>query len=260
MKKTISHYLLIVFSLFLLTSCEKNVDWKKESNLFKIKRPENILLYEGEPFTGVIENYKNKLNMKQGGPSGKFTKTSKVSSWKEGLPHGYWESIIHKNGFVEKMTYEKGVVVGTYELFNKDGEILEKVEWNNGKFSGERIELDNVHMGGTKIPNFQIIKTKTLYVNSERHGIMESYYPNGSIGMRVKFKDGRPISDVIVFYLDGKNMFTKKYNNGLLDKIIYFKKDGTPLIQDNIYNTYDDLGLSVIEGHMFQKYRNFLEN
>lgn len=230
MKNTIKQYLIIVIGLILLTSCEKKVDWDKESNMFKISNRK--LYYNGELYSGIITNFED---------GGRFPVKYTTSSWKEGIPNGYWESV-HKNGKIrEIMNYKNGLRDGTYEYFNRDGVSLEKLEYEDGEFSGEKTEL--FKNGGKRIKR---------YLKSKLHGKIESYYSNGSVGERVTFDNGNISSDYEVFYIDGNVMCRMERINR---KKTYFKKDGTPV--EDLFELSSEIRNSPEEYFLREESRKF---
>ena len=239
MKNTITHYLMIVIGIILLTSCEKmvdekKVDWDKESNLFSVS-PEGKLFYNSELYSGIITNFtypkkgEFKLNIGVVKLDMKYS-----SSWKEGVPHGQWEGIYEKrNDIREIRNYKNGTLDGPYE-YSYEGEILEKYEYEEGEFSGERIEfLKNKLIGGKRI---------TRFLKGEKHGILESFYPNGNIGERVTFNNGYMSSDYEVFYFDGNVMCRVKNKNGKKGDQMYFRRNGTQVPNEEYLDDFSSPG------------------
>jgi len=235
MKNTIKHYLVIVIGLILLTSCEKlldekKVDWEKEKNLFSVS-PEGKLFYSSELYSGIITNFKYDIKSEFELKLGRINSSMKYSnsSWKEGVPHGQWEGI-QSNKIRETRNYKNGTLHGPYEYFY-EGVELRKYEYEEGEFSGERIEF--LEEGSKRI---------TRYLKGERHGILESFYPNGNIGERVTFNNGYMSSDYEVFYFDGNVMCRVKNNNGRPGEKMYFRKDGTQVPNEEYLDDFSSPG------------------
>ncbi len=244
MKTMIKHYLIICIGLILLTSCEKmlgekKVDWDKESNLFSVS-PEGKLFYNSELYSGIILNFQYSRNFYKEyselkiGPYNPDMKYS-TSSWKEGVPHGFWEGVhTEQNRIRNTRNYKNGLLHGPYEYYY-EGVRQEKYEYEEGDLrSGEMTEfLDSKLEGGKRI---------TRYLNNERHGVLESFYPNGNIGERVTFNNGYMSSDYEVFYFDGNVMCRVKNKNGKPGEVMYFRNDGTQIPNEEYMTGFSSPG------------------
>lgn len=161
MKNTIKQYLIIVIGLILLTSCEKKVDWDKESNMFKISNGK--LYYKGELYSGIINHFNN-------GRKRTLYKYYSTTSWKDGLRDGYWEQIR------EDIIKEKG----NYKMGSEDG--LWETNYYNGK-----LHLKGIYINGKRediwewyYENGQL-KKKGNFKNGIEEGIWEFYDENGKL-------------------------------------------------------------------------------
>ena len=214
MKNTIKHYLMIVIGIILLTCCEniigeKEIDWNKESNLFSIS-PEGKLFYKSELYSGIVKNIKEEKGKFEFEGIFRISEYS-FSSWKEGIPHGYWEGGKDKR---EIKNYKDGILDGNYEYQSQYS--FEKFIYENGKKSGEMV-----------FNRFDDGKVKRKYENGNLNGIQEDYYPSGELGCRVNYSNGIIVGDLEVFYKNGNIMIRKSFKDGDLTGEIFYKKNGS---------------------------------
>ena len=133
----------MIMVIFFLTSCENNVDFKKNQDYFE--KENDLLLYKGNPYTGqIFEKYtysgplKYEYSFKNGKQDGDQFAYEEDGSlrWKgnckDGKKHG--EQVLYYNGYIYEINnFKDGVLEGDQTKFYDNGEIREKINIKNGK-------------------------------------------------------------------------------------------------------------------------------
>lgn len=161
-----------------------------------------------------------------------------------GIKEGVWEYFDPETEIlIEKATYKSGMRHGKAYTF------LAMDKW---QYEEENYEEENKV---NRIWHEQIYKNDDLYQdiyfhedggytvqhlkNWEKHGIEESYYPNGNIYYKRKFVNGNIQGFDKYFFEDGsKKIVCFKKNNQLHGDYLSYQKDGNFLKRSNYENHY----------------------
>ena len=156
-----------------------------------------------------------------------------------GIKEGIWEYYDPESEIlIEKVTYKLGMRHGKayiflamdkwqYEEENKVNRVWhECIYKNDDKYQDIYFHKD----GGYQVEHLK---------NLERHGIAESYYPNGNMHYKRKFINGKIEGFDKYFYEDGsKSLVCFKLNGLLHGNYVSYQKDGNFLERSNYENGY----------------------
>ena len=156
-----------------------------------------------------------------------------------GIKEGIWEYYDPESEIlIEKATYKSGMRHGKayiflamdkwqYEEENKVNRVWHECIYKND----DKYQDIYFHKGG----GYQVEHLK----NWEKHGIAESYYPNGNIHYKRKFINGKIEGFDKYFYEDGsKSLVCFKLNGLLHGNYVSYQKDGNFLERRNYEDGY----------------------
>lgn len=199
-------FVLIVISLFLITSCgEKSqvLSTKKTPILEKRMDEGKVKIYDsanGEFYTGYLEE----TGINKNG----ITYISEKKEMKNGINHGSYEGY-HENGVLrEKATFKNGILEGNYQIFNYYGEKLEEFTYEDGKKSGVYYKNDF----------FENEIVEGYLENGNFIGEKLVFYKNGQLKKSMVFNNNNELEGKYSEYDDlGNQLELKTYKNGILN-------------------------------------------
>ncbi len=110
-----------------------------------------------------------------------------------------------KNIFI-KMFFKSGLPHGDAVTYKKDGEVIQKINFINGKMNGEFILFDKNKM-----------KARLIYKDDKIDGKAEYFDENEKVIGIENYKDGKKEGLVEWKDSEGNLIFQENYKNGLLD-------------------------------------------
>lgn len=178
---------LLVTSLILI-SCTTRVNVNENENDFKQTNIDGkrILLYKGEPFTGVLyNNYKDtdQIEFEEeytdgvlDGISRNYSETGEIvyeSNYKGGVKHGLYFEKYNNGNFRIQREYTMGEKSGPQKRYFENGQIEEDFNYNE---SSKRVGEQKKYFENGQIREYIKYSDK-----SERVGDYFEYYENGQI-------------------------------------------------------------------------------
>jgi antitoxin component YwqK of YwqJK toxin-antitoxin module len=154
----------------------------------------------------------------------------KVASIKNGDGQ---KAVFNKNKLSTLLEYKNGYQNGLVQNFNENSELTSEYFLNNNEKEGvETIyflknELPSNLKNKSKVPKMQI-----TWDNSTIHGQVKTWYKNNQIESQKEYSRNKKNGLHTAFYENGSVMFIEEYENDLLIKASYFKKDQTNPISD----------------------------
>lgn len=97
---------------------------------------------------------------------------------------------------------KKGKQVGKWLTFDRDGSLVKKLYYKNGKEHGESV-----------IYSFGQIDQKSNFKNGKEHGEKIFFHPNGKIKSKSFYKNDKKHGDYIEYYTNGELELKEKYKN-----------------------------------------------
>lgn len=155
--------------------------------------------------------------------SGKLLRTVTV---RNGVPHG--ETVIYdSDGNVSyKVNYDDGVLSGPAEFFT-DNTLIMIAAFANGKLEGDatffnggvKVATATFHNGlfegdFTSFDNNGNIVRVAEYVNGKQHGVCQAYYADGTLLEQSTYKDGKLDGELVRCFPNGNVMEIHTYNEG----------------------------------------------
>jgi antitoxin component YwqK of YwqJK toxin-antitoxin module len=156
----------------------------------------------------------------------------KVASIKNGEGQ---KAVFKNNKLSALLEYKNGYQNGLIQNFNENDELVSECFINNNEKEGiETIyylknELPLNTKNKSKIPRMQI-----FWDNSTIHGLVKTWYKNNQLESQKEYSRNKKNGLHTAFYENGSVMFIEEYENDLLIKASYFKKDQTNAISDII--------------------------
>lgn len=115
----------------------------------------------------------------------------------------------------EIVEIREGVPFGKVWLYMKNGKLESIYHTKNGQKTGEEIVY---------YPNGTTRKLVIEWSEDSIHGIVKSYYPNGTQMSQKEMAKNKKNGMTNAWYLNGDIMFIEEYENDILQKGRYFKK------------------------------------
>jgi antitoxin component YwqK of YwqJK toxin-antitoxin module len=165
--------MLSVSILFLFYGCgvHKPVEQKKISITNPgLKRANDIVLYNGMPFTGTV------YTLYPG-----TTDTAIISNYHHGKEDSEWKKFYEKGKLKEKREFDKGRKTGNYIAY-----------WDNGKKQLEYTFKDDEYEGCCREWNRNGMLIKEMnYKKGHEEGSQKVFYDNGNIRSNYMIMNGR---------------------------------------------------------------------
>lgn len=136
-----------------------------------------------------------------------------------------WIRYYENGAILSKVNFSKGSENGLSQIFNKNGELIEIMNYTNGKLNGEYFSYKN-----------EKIDSRYLYYNGETNGPFTTYedghvlkkglYNHGEIVYRITFAPNGDTT-LLEHFLDGIPSSTRFYQNGKLSSTLnHHNKNG----------------------------------
>lgn len=171
-----------------------------------------------------------------------------------------------------KETNQTHMADGVHKIYHKDGYLLSKLTYINGKLNGvatnyypngkieqEAYFKDNIQEGPTKIYyKSGKLKQENNYKNGKANGLGISYYENGKIKGKTPLKNGKENGTAYFYFKNGKTEWVIPYKDGNEDGIVvqYYEngkiRQLTPYkngVKDGYLTIYDNKGETVKVTH-----------
>jgi len=212
--KTKFTIIVFVFSLLLISSCSKTINYEEEKSY--IKKEKSITYYKGSPFTGILNRKGDNLIL---GSQRTFNEgvlvkdityfpDKNIKEIKNFNTNGKidGEHISYfKNGHIKsKRNYKDGKQNGRTSLYFENGQIEKDLNFKDGELDGENISY---------FKNGKI-KSKSNFKDGELDGKNITYFENGQIEKDLNFKDGKFDGENILYFENGKIKEKSNFKDG----------------------------------------------
>lgn len=158
-------------------------------------------------------------------------------------------AIFGKNAIIELQQYIDGIIEGEIQVFNQEGILKRIYHVKNGIKHGEEIEYYDRFFSS---PAALQQKLSFSWYEGKIQGYAKTWYPNGLLESQKEMANNAKNGVLSAWYRDGNFMLIEEYENDVLVRGEYYKKDErTPCSQ-----VVEGKGVATIfdaEGHFIQK-------
>ena len=140
-----------------------------------------------------------------------------------GIEHGVIEVYTLDGYLFEVFEKINGKVEGEDRTFNKKGDVVSIIPYQNGKKNGKQIYYP--HADGKTAMRFGI-RQETDYVDGKREGFFRVYYENGKIRQETQLKDDKENGYDRLYNDSGVLLVDSEFENGKMTKSFCYTDKG----------------------------------
>lgn len=143
-----------------------------------------------------------------------------------GVDGGFGLQAIFKNSHLEQLVeYRRGQPEGIVKYFHPSGELLSVYHIKNGRKQGEEIQYFSSQDRGDDSSKEPLQKISIPWESDRISGTVKTWYNNGKLESQRELARNKKNGSALGWYRDGSLMYMEEYEEDVLTKGQYFKKN-----------------------------------